>query len=138
MTVCSTETKQSTPVEPVFIVTSEIREVRVDFIADAQGLEKFDLAAGPHPARQRHRRQEAAAGRVAVGAELRHRKHRLRQAPMRGPRRGVASLGLADVLEQRRAQTLHELRGDDVGCFGAAADPLAQMVEIEFFGGLRS
>ena len=28
--VCSTETKQSTPVEPVFIVTSEIREVRVD------------------------------------------------------------------------------------------------------------
>ena len=30
VTVCSTETKQSTPVEPVFIVTSEIREVRVD------------------------------------------------------------------------------------------------------------
>src|SRR6476660_9159142 len=28
--VCSTETKQSTPVEPVFIVTSEIFEVRVD------------------------------------------------------------------------------------------------------------
>ena len=60
------------------------------FIADAQRIEKFDLAAGPHPARQRHRRQEAAARRVAVGAELRHRKHRLRQAPMRGPRRGVA------------------------------------------------
>ena len=55
---------------------------------------------------------------------------------MRGPWRGVASLGLADVLEQRRAQALHELRGDDVGCFRAAVDPLAQMVEVELFGGL--
>ena len=51
---------------------------------------------------------------------------------------GAASpdFGLADVLEQRRAQTLHQLRGDRVGRFGAAADPLAQMVEVEFFGGL--
>mgnify|MGYP003694458633 CR=1 FL=1 len=57
---------------------------------------------------------------------------------MRGPRRGVAGLRLADVLEQRRAQTLHQLRGDDVGRFRAAADPLAQMVEVELFGGLRS
>ena len=66
---------------------------------------------------------------MTVGAELRHRKHRLRQAPMRGPWRGIALRGLADVLEQRRAQTLHQLRGDDVGRFRGAADPLAQMVE---------
>ena len=56
---------------------------------------------------------------------------------MRGPWRGVAGLRLADVLEQRRAQTLHQLRGDDVDSFRAAADPLAEMVEIEFFGSLR-
>ena len=31
VTVCSTETKHSVPVEPVFRVTSEIRDVRVDF-----------------------------------------------------------------------------------------------------------
>ena len=54
---------------------------------------------------------------------------------MRGPWRGVAGLGLADVLEQRRPQALYELRGDDVGRFRAAADPLAQMVEVE---GVRS
>src|SRR6267142_2588073 len=29
VTMCSTETKHNTPVEPVFIVTSEMREVRV-------------------------------------------------------------------------------------------------------------
>ena len=76
-----------------------------------------DLAAGPHPARQRHRRQEAAARRMAVRAELDMRKHRLRQAPMRRERRGVAGSRLADLLEQRGAQALHQLRGDDVGGF---------------------
>jgi hypothetical protein len=54
---------------------------------------------------------------------------------MRGPRRGIAIPGLADVLEQRRAQAFYELGGDDVGRFGAAANPLAQMVEVEFSGG---
>ena len=101
-------------------------------IADPQRLEKFQFAAGPHPARQRHRRQEAAAGGMAVLAQFRHRKHRLRQAPMHGPRRRVARLRLADLLEQRGAQALHQLRGDDVGGLGAAADPLPQMIEIEF------
>ena len=138
VTTCSTETKHSVPVEPVFIVTSAMREVRFDLIADAQRIEKFEFAAGPHPARQRHRRQEAAAGGMAVGAELRHRKHRLRQAPMHRERRGVAGLRLADLLEQRRAQALHQLRGDDVGGLRAAADPLPQMIEIELFGRLRS
>ena len=90
------------------------------------------FATGPHPARQRHRRQETAAGRMAVGAKHRHREHRLRQAPMRGPGRRVAGFGFTDVLEQRRAQTHHEMRGDDVGGLGALADPLAQMVEVEF------
>ena len=52
---------------------------------------------------------------------------------MHRERRGVAGLGLADLLEQRRAQALHQLRGDDVGGFGAAADPLPQMIEVEFF-----
>ena len=50
---------------------------------------------------------------------------------------GAASPGLrlADLLEQRRAQTLHQLRGDDVGGLRGAADPLPQMVEVELFGG---
>ena len=53
---------------------------------------------------------------------------------MRGQRRGVAGLGLADLLEQRGAQALHQLRGDDVGRFRGAADPLPQMIEVELFG----
>ena len=50
---------------------------------------------------------------------------------MRGEGRGVARFGLADLHEQRRTQPLHQLRGDDVGGFIGAADPLPQMVEIE-------
>ena len=41
-----------------------------DRVADAQHVGELGLAARPHPARQRHRRQEAAPGRVAVGSDL--------------------------------------------------------------------
>ena len=82
----STETKHNVPVLPVFMVTSAMREVRVASSPTRKRIEEFQLAAGPHPARQRHRRQEAAAGGMAVGAEFRHRKDRLRQAPMHGAR----------------------------------------------------
>ena len=53
---------------------------------------------------------------------------------MHGPRRGIARLRLADLLEQGGAQALYELRGDDVGGFGGFSDPAAQMLEVEFFG----
>ena len=109
---------------------------RTSRIADAQAIEKFQFAAGPHPARQRHRRQETAAGGMAVGAEFRHRVDRLRQAPMHGKRRRIAGSRLADLLEQGSTQALHQLRGDDVGCFRGPADPLTQMIEVEFFGKL--
>ena len=105
-------------------------------VADAQGAEEFQLAARPHPARQRHRRQKTAAGGMAVGSEFRHRINRLRQAPMHGPGRGIAGLRLADLHEQRGAQALHQLRGDGVGGLVAAPDPLAQMVDIEPFSEL--
>jgi hypothetical protein len=41
VTVCSTETKQSTPVEPVFIVTSDIREMRVASSPTRRGLRNW-------------------------------------------------------------------------------------------------
>ena len=53
---------------------------------------------------------------------------------MRGERRRIARLRRADLHEQRGAQAAHQLRGDDVGSDIAAADPLAQMIEIEFVG----
>ncbi|MDV7397568.1 hypothetical protein RZS08_39575, partial [Arthrospira platensis SPKY1] len=40
-------------------------------VAHAQRLVEFEAAAGPHAARQRHRRQESTAPGVAVVAEVR-------------------------------------------------------------------
>ena len=47
-----------------------MREVRVIVSPTRSGCVKLQPPAGPHAARQRHRRQEAAALRVAVGPEL--------------------------------------------------------------------
>ncbi len=52
---------------------------------------------------------------------------------MRGERRGIAFFRLADIEKQRRAQSRHQMRGDDVGFFLGAADPLPQMIEIDGF-----
>ena len=41
-----------------------------------------------------------------------------------------------DLLKQRRAQAFYQLRGDDVGGLGGAADPLPQMVQVKFLFGL--
>jgi len=122
---CSTETKHKTPVLPVFNVTSDMRDVRVNLIADAQWREEFQLAAGPHPARQRYRRQETAARGMAVRPQFGHREHRLRQAPMHGPRRRIARFRFADLLKQGGAQALHQLRSDDIGGLGAAGRSIA-------------
>ena len=56
---------------PTSASTFSIVDVRVSAVADAQRRVELELAAGPHAARQRHRRQEAAALRVPVGADLR-------------------------------------------------------------------
>ena len=52
---------------------------------------------------------------------------------MRGEGRGIAIPGLADLLEQRRAQAFHQLRSDDVGRFLGTADPLPQMFDVGLF-----
>jgi hypothetical protein len=52
---------------------------------------------------------------------------------MHRERCGIAPLRLADIHEQRGAQSLHQLRGDDIGGLGAATDPLAQMIQIGLF-----
>ena len=63
---CRTLTNTSVPVRPIFSVTSCDRRHAREVIADAQRLVEFELAARPHPTRQRHRRQKAAALGVAV------------------------------------------------------------------------
>src|SRR6185437_14223480 len=115
---------------------ADIRDARgaPGLVTDAERIEKLQFAAGPHSARQRHRRQETASRRMTVGPEHRHRKHRLCQAPVDGERCGLTRLRLADLLEQRRAQPFHELHGDNVGRFRGTADPLPQMIEVELLG----
>jgi len=53
---------------------------------------------------------------------------------VRSERRGVAALRFADVEEQCGAQALHQLRGDDVAGFLGAADPLPQVIDVQFLG----
>jgi len=100
-----------------------VRDARTAFhlVADPQGVEKFQFAAGPHPARQRHRRQKTAAGGMAIRAELRHRIDRLRQAPMRGEGCCVTRLRVADFHEQGGTQAAHQVPSDDIDVlFGVA------------------
>ena len=74
------------------------REARNRF-THAQRLEEFDLAGGPHPARQRDRGQEAvrtvAAQRVAVRTQLCGGRVGQAQAPVKALRRGAICRSLA-------------------------------------------
>jgi hypothetical protein len=58
--------------------------------ADGEWLMELEPAAGPHAARQRHRRQEAAAARVAVVAEFAVPVQRQEVQPVPQRRQGVA------------------------------------------------
>src|ERR1700694_3427059 len=54
---------------------------------------------------------------------------------MRGERRCIAVLRIADIEKQCRAQSRHQMRGHDVGFFLGAADPLPQVIETVGFCG---
>ena len=81
----------------------------------AAASSELGLAAGPHPPRQRHRRQETAARRMAVGADLCGRHDRQHVAPVH--RHGAASpaFGSPGSRNSVARMPLHRARGDDVG-----------------------
>jgi hypothetical protein len=90
-----------------------------------------DAAAGPHPAWQRHRRQEASPFRMAVRPQRGCRRGGLRQAEMDQPRRRVAGPGRRARQVQRGLELADEVGGDDILRRILAADPAAQMVDVE-------
>jgi hypothetical protein len=92
-------------------------------VADPDRCVELEAAAGPHPPRQAHRRQEAAAARMAVGADLVRRRLRREVDPVPERRQGIAALEAGGVAVERRRQG--ERRGTRrlVGDLLSASDP---------------
>jgi hypothetical protein len=63
-------TKTSVPVRPSRAAHVGDGRGAGQRVADPDRRAEVEAAAGPHPPRQAHRRQEAAAARMAVGADL--------------------------------------------------------------------
>ena len=104
-------------------------------VADAQRVAEVGLAACPHPARQRHRRQKAAARRVAVGADLGHRRNLWCKTPVDRQRCGDRPS------PDRRCRGRTSRAGPRTICavmvsveLVRLADPFAQVIEIESGG----
>jgi hypothetical protein len=81
-------------------------------LAHPQRREELQPAARPHAPRQRHRRQEAAALRVAVGADLALARLRQEVQPVRQRRDGVAARGRRVVAVQRGRPAAQRRGGD--------------------------
>ena len=113
-----TVTKTSRPLPPCFSVTARMVLVRVTRSPGRSVPVKREPAARPHAARQVvHRRQEAAAPGVPVGAELVGRHPVLEQHPMPKRRQRV---GHGDA--ERRRKALDQARPDLVGAGFRLAD----------------
>ena len=123
----STETKHSVPVLPVFM--RHVRDARGarHGVADAQRLDRSSIRRRPTsgaaaaPAAGSRREWDGRRGRASDIGTTGSARH---QCAVNGAASPV--FRLADLEEQRRAQSRHQLRGDDVGGFLGAADPLPQ------------
>jgi hypothetical protein len=94
----------------------------LQLVADAQRRVTLQFAAGPHASRQRHRRHEAAAPRVAIGVDLRLavQRQEVQPMPQRRQRRafGEAAAGMVERCRQRQ-------RGAELcGVVGASLRPI--------------
>src|SRR5690606_8926633 len=98
-------------------------------LADMQRLQIFRAGAAEHPPRQRHRRHEATALRVAVRPDLRRRHARLEEAPMRHRRDRVAFLRHGRLVEQG-IEAMNRRDGRPLLYRLGTADPVTQMVEV--------
>ncbi len=106
-----TFTNTSLPVRPSLLVTAVDGRAALDRVADADRRAELELAAGPHAPRQRHRRQEAAALGVAVGADLALPVHRQEVQPVPQRRQRRARGHAAGRMVERRGQRDHRVSG---------------------------
>ena len=103
----------------------------LDRLADAQLMVEGKVAAGPHPPRQRHRRQEPAAGRMPILAKPGGRRGRRRKTEVDEPRRGLAPGRCGGKIEGR-AEPVDQI-GRHLGMRHLfAPDPRPQMRQIDF------
>src|SRR5206468_6037113 len=89
----------------------------------------LELTAGPHAPRQRHRRQEAAALRVAVSADFVLPVQRQEVQPMPQRRQRGAVLDRHRRVVERGIERLHRRGADPVAHRLAAADPGLPIVD---------
>jgi len=100
-------------------------------VTDPYGRAKLELAAGPHAARQRHRRKEAAALGVPIGADFRLSMHRQKIQPVPKVRQGGAGLYGRRRVVQRGGQRDDWCRVDGVLDGLAASDPGAKFFSLQ-------
>lgn len=99
-------------------------------IADAQRLVEPQAAAGPHAARQRHRRQEAAAAGMAIGTDLGLPVQRQEIEPVPERCNGIAANGRRVIVVERRRECLDGKRRDLVLAFGRLPNPFFQLHNV--------
>ena len=98
-----------------------------DVVTDAQRAAEVEPTTGPHPARQRNRREEPTALGMPVGPEFGLPVHRQEVEPVpEGRQRGAGRDGL-DRVVQRRVQRGDRGRCHDVGRRLRAPDPRRQV-----------
>ena len=98
--------------------------------SDGQRAEELDAAPGPHPARQRHRRQEFPTRHVPVGADQRLAVDRQEVEPVRQRRHRVAGVRRGVVAVEKGGEGGDGSRGDDVLAALLAADPVLESFEF--------
>ena len=113
------------PAAPRLLLHVLDRGDALDGLAHVEITMKGDVGGRPHAARQRHRRQEAAALGVAVGAERagRHQAEEGAIEPVIERRQRLAALGERVVAVERRGELGHAHRRDHVGGALLAPDP---------------
>src|SRR5258708_19556996 len=94
-------------------------------------MAECEAPAREHAPGQRHRRQETAAPRMAIGSGLAQRGYRQEVEPVPERENGSAVYGLRIVAIQRGGQRRHRHRRHEIVTGLGAADPGAKMIEID-------
>ena len=113
------------------VLQAHVLDVRaaLQCLAGTRGGDELQLAARPHAARQRHRRQEVAALGMAVRADLRLGRDLQEVEPVPERRQGIAGLRVGIVLlVEGRGQGADREGGGEILHGLRPADPV-----LEFF-----
>ena len=92
---------------------------------------ELETSAGPHPPRQRHRRQEAAALRMTVGPELVGRCERQEVEPMPQRRNRAPVDGRRVIAVERGREGGQRDRRNAIRATFGPADPLREIRRLD-------